>query len=178
VEIKYGSLGSLDSLYLEVHADAAFGNVEDKTRSTEGAVVILRGSEGTGSPIYWRSKVIARVCKSAKSAETCALEDAIDNAINIGRQVHQLRTGKIEDKSCRIIAKTDSKGLVDSLKTTKQVSEGNMRLNVARIKEYLDLKEVAMVKWVPTTHMLADSLTKARADPSRLIRVLETGKMD
>ena len=66
VEIKYGLLGSLDSLYLEVHADAAFGNMEDKTRSMEGAVVILCRSEGTGSPIYWRSKVIARVCKSAK----------------------------------------------------------------------------------------------------------------
>jgi len=178
VEIKYGTLGSLDSLYLEVHADAAFGNVEDKTRSTEGAVIILRGSEGTGSPIYWRSKVIARVCKSAKSAETCALEDAIDSAINIGRQVHQLRTGRIEDKSCRIIAMTDSKGLVDSLNTTKQVSEGRMRLNVARIKEYRDLKEIERIKWVPTTHMLADSLTKSRADPSRLIRLLETGKME
>jgi len=109
--------------------------MEDKTRSTEGAVIILRGSEGTGSSIYWRSKVIARVCKSAKSAETCALEDAIDTAINIGRQVHQLRMGRIEDKSCRIIAMTDSKGLVDSLNTTKQVSEGRMRLNVTRIKE-------------------------------------------
>jgi len=178
VEIKYGPLGSLNSLYLEVHADASFGNVDEKTKSTEGAVVILRGSEGTGSPIYWRSKVIARVCKSAKSAETCALEDAIDSAINIGRQVHQLRTGKIEDKSCKIIAMTDSKGLVDSLNTTKQVSEGRMRLNVARIKEYLKLKEIAMVKWVPTTHMLADSLTKSRADPSRLIRMLETGKLE
>jgi hypothetical protein len=167
-------LGSLASLYLEVHVDAAFGNVEDKTRSTEGPVIILRGSEGTGSPIYWRSKVIARVCKSAKSAETCALEDPIDSAINIGQQVHQLCTGKIEDKSCRIIAMTDSRGLVDSLNSTKQVPEGRMRLNVARIKEYRDLK----IKWIPTTHMLADSLTKARADPSRLIKVLETGKME
>jgi len=178
VEIKYGTLGSLASLYLEIHADAAFGNVEDKTRSTEGAVIILHGSEGTGSPIYWRSKVIARVCKSAKSAETCALEDAIDSAINIGRQVHQLRTGKVEDKSCKIVAMTDSRGLVDSLNSTKQVSEGRMRLNVARIKEYRDLKEVEKIKWIPTTHMLADSLTKARADPSRLIKVLETGKME
>ncbi len=76
LEIQYGPLGSLDSLYLEIHADASFGNVDDKTRSTAGAVIILRGSLGTGSPIYWRSKVIARVCKSAKSAETCALEDA------------------------------------------------------------------------------------------------------
>ena len=178
VEIKYGPLGSLDSLYLEIHADASFGNVDDKTKSTEGAVIILRGSSGTGSPIYWRSKVIARVCKSAKSAETCALEDAIDTAINIGRQVHQLRTGRVEDKSCRIIAKTDSKGLVDTLDTTKQVSEGRMRLNVARIKEYRKLREVESIKWIPTTHMLADALTKARADPSRLIKVLETGKME
>jgi len=43
VEIKYGPLGSLNSLYLEVHADAAFGNVDEKTKSMEGAVVILRG---------------------------------------------------------------------------------------------------------------------------------------
>ena len=149
-------MASLRSLYLEIHADASFGNMDDKTKSTEGAVIILRGSEGTGSPIYWRSNVIARVCKSAKSAETCALEDAIDTTINIGQQVHQIRTRKIEDKSCRIVAMTDSKGLVDSLVSTKQVLEGRMRLNVARIKEYLKLKEIAMVKWVPTTHMLAD----------------------
>jgi len=140
VEIVYGSLGKLTSLYLEIHADASFGNVDDKTKSTEGAVIILRGSEGTGSPIYWRSNVIARVCKSAKSAETCALEDAIDTSINIGRQVHQIRTGRIEDKSCKIVAMTDSKGLIDSLGSTKQVSEGRMRLNVHRIKEYLKLK--------------------------------------
>jgi len=61
---------------------------------------------------------------------------------------------------------TDSKGLVDSLSSTKQVSEGRMRLNIARIKEYLKLKEIAMVKWVPTTHMLADSLTKAGRIPA------------
>ena len=73
---------------------------------------------------------------------------------------------------------TDSKGLIDSLGLTKQVSEGRMRLNVHRIKEYLRLKEVAMIKWVPTTHMLADSLTKSKADPSKLIKVLETGKME
>ena len=73
---------------------------------------------------------------------------------------------------------TDSKGLVDSLNTTKQVSEGRMRLNVGRIKEYRDLKEVEKIKWVPTTQMLAESLTKSRADSGRLIRVLETGKLE
>jgi len=178
VEIKFGVLGSLDSLHLEVYADAAFGNVEDKTRSTEGAVIVLKGLKGTGSVIYWRSRVIARVCRSAKSAETNALEDALDCAINIGRQIHQIRTGRIEDKSCRIIGKTDSKGLVESLKLTKQVEECRMRLNVARIKEYLELKEVDRIDWIPTTMMLADSLTKARTDATKLVRILETGKLE
>jgi hypothetical protein len=53
-----------------------------------------------------------------------------------------------------------------------------MRLNVARIKEYRDLKEIERIKWIPTTQMLANSLTKSRADPSRLIKLLETGKME
>ena len=46
VKIRYGPIGNLDDLYLEVHADAAFGSVEEKTRSTEGAVIILQGSKG------------------------------------------------------------------------------------------------------------------------------------
>ena len=37
VEIRYGAAGRLDELYLEVHADAAFCNIEEKTRSTEGS---------------------------------------------------------------------------------------------------------------------------------------------
>jgi len=178
VEIRYGAVGNLEGLYLEVHADAAFGNVDEKTRSTEGAVIILRGSKGKGSAIFWRSRVIARVCKSAKSAETFALEDALDSAISIGRQVHQIRTGRIEDRSCRIIARTDSKGLIDTLGSTKQVDEGKMRFNVARIKEFLELKEVDEIRWVPTHMMLADSLTKSKTDSSRLIRLLEKGECE
>jgi len=140
VEIKYGPPGGPVELYLEVHADAAFGNVEEKTRSMEGAVIILWGSKGTGSPIFWRLRVIPRVCKSAKSAETFTL------------------------------------ALIDILKSTKQSYKGRLILNNARLMEYLDLKQVKEILWVPTHMMLADSLTKAGADPSRLIKLLETGK--
>ena len=74
--------------------------------------------------------------------------------------------------------RTDSKGLIDTLKSTKQVDEGKMRFNVARIKEFLELKEVEEIRWVPTHMMLADSLTKSKADPSRLIRLLEKGECE
>jgi len=53
-----------------------------------------------------------------------------------------------------------------------------MRFNVARIKEFLELKEVEEIRWVPTHMMLADSLTKSKADSSRLIRLLEKGECE
>ena len=84
LEIKYSRLGNLKDLYLEVYADAAFGNQEQKTKSTEGVIIMLRGQGSQCSPISWRSKTIARVCKSAKTAETMAMENAADTAIGLG----------------------------------------------------------------------------------------------
>ncbi len=53
----------------------------------EGYVLLLRGEDDKCAAISWRSKLISRVCKSAKSAETLALENAMDSAICIGRQL-------------------------------------------------------------------------------------------
>ncbi len=63
LEIKYSRLGNLNNLYLEVYADAAFGNQEQKTKSTEGVIIMLRGCRSQCSPISWKLKTIARVCK-------------------------------------------------------------------------------------------------------------------
>jgi hypothetical protein len=90
LEIKYGKIGSLNQLSLEVYADASFGGVEKGIRSTEGFIIFLRGSDSGCAPIAWRSRVISRVCRSAKTAETIALEDALDMAIGLGRQIVQI----------------------------------------------------------------------------------------
>ena len=90
LEIKYSRLGNLNDLYLEVHADAAFGNQEQKTKSTEGAIIMLRGQGSRCAPINRKSKTLARVCKSAKTAETMAMENAADTAIGLGRQLNQI----------------------------------------------------------------------------------------
>ena len=84
LEIRYGKIGSLNQLSLEVYADASFAGVEKGIKSTEGFIIFLRGSDSRCAPIAWRSRVISRVCRSAKSAETVALEDALDMAIGIG----------------------------------------------------------------------------------------------
>jgi hypothetical protein len=90
LEIKYSRLGDLNDLYLEVYADAAFGNQDEKTKSTEGSIIMLRGQGSKCAPISWKSKTLARVCKSAKTAETMAMENAADTAIGLGRQLYQI----------------------------------------------------------------------------------------
>jgi hypothetical protein len=175
LEITYGQIGSLENSSLEVYADASFGGVEKGIRSTEGFIILLRGDDSRCAPIAWRSRVISQVCRSVKTAETIALEDALDMAIGIGRQVVQIQTGIIQDIPIPIRAYTDSNSLVESLRSMKQVDEGPTRLNVARIKDHLKQQLVTEIKWVPTHLQLADPLTKTKADATALRKVLRTG---
>ena len=87
LEIKYSKLGPLESLSLKVYADASFGGTDKGRKSTEGHIILLRGNSDLCVPIAWRSKLISRVCKSAKSAKTMALKNALDTAVGIGQQL-------------------------------------------------------------------------------------------
>jgi len=93
VEIKFAKIGQLEDLHLDVYADASFGGLNKGLKSTEGSLIFLRGQGSQCSQITRRSRGITRVCKSAISAETLALENAIDLAIGIGRQLKQIQTG-------------------------------------------------------------------------------------
>jgi hypothetical protein len=172
LEIKYEKLGPLDSLSLEVHADASFGGA---LKSTEGFVIFLRGDGNKCAPVAWRSRVINRACKSVKTAETIALEDGSDMAIGLGRQLKQIVTGKVEEIPVPIWSCTDSGSLIESLRSTKQVDEQPMRMHVERLKNHKDKGFVQGYKWVPTNEQMADSLTKAKVDPAGLRKVLKTG---
>jgi hypothetical protein len=66
LEIRYGKLGDLKDLSLEIYADAFFGGVDKGLKSTEGFIILLRGENDKCSPISWKSKIISRVCKSEK----------------------------------------------------------------------------------------------------------------
>ena len=65
---------------------------------------------------------------------------------------------------------------MESIRSTKQVDEGAMRLHVERIKDHLASKNIESVRWVPTEQMLADPLTKAKVDSTSLVTVLKTGR--
>jgi len=59
LEIRYGKLGELKNLSIEIYADASFGGVDKGLKSTEGYIILLRGEGDKCAPISWKSKLIS-----------------------------------------------------------------------------------------------------------------------
>ena len=55
---------------------------------------------------------------------------------------------------------TDNHSLFDALKSTKQVAEKRLRLEISSIKELIQSKRIKKVIWSDTKAQLADCLTK------------------
>ena len=179
--LKFVKLGDASKLTLKIYADASYCNQDGKTRSTEGRVLLLTNEEtGLVNVVSWKTKKIARVCRSVKSAETRALEEAVDDAINTARLVKEIYTGKIDLKSpdqIPVEAFTDSKSLWESLHNTRQCEEKILRCSIAGIKELIDLKMLKDVHWVSTKQQLADCMTKAGKKADWLLKVASENEL-
>ena len=98
--LRFSRLGNLSEISVKVYADTSYGNQLDKIRSTAGRVVLIENKKtGNVSVASWKTKKIGRVCRSVRSAETRALEEAIDDAVNIARLVDEIYTGKLTLRS-------------------------------------------------------------------------------
>ena len=64
------------------------------------------------------------------------------------------------EKQIDVKALTDNKGLWENLHNTRPCEEKLLRNSVALMKEMMDNSEVKEVRWVETSKMLADILTK------------------
>ena len=179
--LRFTKLGNISEISVKVYADASYGNQGDKIRSTAGRVVLLENkTSGMVSVASWKTKRIARVCRSVKSAETRALEEAIDDGVNIARLITEIYTGKVDLKKpgqIPVEALTDSKSLWESLHNTRQCEEKLLRNSIAGIKELMDLKMVKNVTWVPTFKQLSDCMKKRGKNSDWLLKVASTNSM-
>ena len=180
--LKFVSLGDLSKLCVKVYADASFCNQDGNTRSTEGRVVMLANKDSDIVNIAsWKTKKIVRVCRSAKAAETRALEEAIDEAINTARVVKEIYTGQVDLKSpdqIPVHAFTDSKSLWESLNNSRQCEEKLLRNSIAAIKELIQMKMVLDVSWVPTDRQIADCLTKKGKKAEWLLKTASSNSLN
>ena len=135
---------------------------------------------GSVNVVSWKTKKIARVCRSVRSAETRALEEGVDDAVNTARLLKEIYIGTIDLKTpqqLQVEALTDSKSLWESLHNTRQCEEKLLRNSIAGIKELMELKMVKDVHWVPTKEQLADCLTKQGKRADWLLKVASRNKL-
>ena len=91
--MNFTKLGSKDDLRIKLYTDASFNHQEGKLKSTEGRVLVLENSKC--NVFSWKTKKIARICRSVKGAETRALENGLDEAIHFARMVKEIYEGEV-----------------------------------------------------------------------------------
>ena len=117
------------------------------------------------------------MCKSAKSAETRAVDLSSDDGIFLAMSISEIYTGKKGKDQLPMVVKCDSQSLIDSLNSTKQVEEKLMRNIVQHLKDLITRKQILRVDWVDTNNCHADILTKKGARGcDKVLTILKTGR--
>jgi hypothetical protein len=124
------------------------------------------------APIQWQSKKLSRVPKSSLAAETLMIAETGDVAFFSATMLQEVFT---LPKLPAVHVFTDSKSFMDHLNSTHIISDTRMRVDMARIREMIQLKEIN-ISWVPAEEQLADPLTKQGASPTKLLEVLNNGR--
>ena len=88
-----------------------------------GGVLLFLANEDMikAVPIYWKSKMIARVCYSSKDAETIIISKMMDDAIFAAHQMETLYYGDCK-KRIKVRLFTDSESTLESVLSSKQIS--------------------------------------------------------
>ena len=177
--VKYSRIGDFSDLKILAISDGGLNRREDRTQSVMGKTIFLSNKNETKvAPILWKSKTIQTVCKSAKTAETRALDKTLEDAIYLARCVHEIYTGERGEKQIPVDAVTDSQSLLDSIESTKQVEEKLMRPVIKWIKQVMDSGAVSTIRWCDTCVCVSDAFTKPGSKLNQTLNeIFATGQM-
>ena len=178
--VKYSHIGDLEDLHIELFADASLGNTEKnlESKSVMGLVVLLKGKDENVNPLNWRSKVIDKVAEDIKTAETLALETAIDESIHLADMISEIYTDDSNTTKLLIIVNADSKLLVESLYSTKKVRRKTMRVVISSIQQQMKRGRIKTIKHVNSKQQLADVMTKKGVSPDNILDIVTRGTLD
>ena len=99
MKLNFTKLGNKEDLEVKIYTDASFNNQDNKVRSTEGRILLLGNKKSSKVNAFsWKTKKIARVCRSVKGAETRALESGLDLAVHYTRMLKEILDGEVDFK--------------------------------------------------------------------------------
>jgi hypothetical protein len=153
-KIMFKKVGDKKDLCILGVGDASYNT----DNNSVGGEIIMLGNKKTMdvSPMYWKSGVIRRVCTFPKAAETRSLVKLVDDSVCMLRELSRLMNSRIET---RIF--TDSRPLLESIGSSGQIEEKNLRQSVALLKQLLEDGEISRYSWIEGSDIVADVFTKA-----------------
>ena len=162
-------------------SDASLRGLSGKVNSAMGYFIFLSDGYSPNTKakcciLAWKACKVKRVVTSTYDAETIALELGLEEAIVIKNQLIKM-TG-LDENLIRIEAFVDCKDTYEAIISHKQFPKGSRlaSIEVAKIKEMLELKQVYRVSWVDTEHQLADILTKRGVGAEPILKTLVQGR--
>ena len=168
-KVKFAKIGNKQDLVLHAVGDASF----KCDGPSVGGQLIMLGNKYTNkvSPLFWKSRQIKNVCHSAKEAETRNIMKLVDSSVYLGEQLSALLFGDAT-YTIPLHIYTDSKPLLDTIASTKQVEQRLLRNTVTDLKLKLESSMVTGYSWVDTKSMTADVLTKEGVDLENILEVI------
>ena len=169
LKIVYPNLGEPTEMKVVIYGDGSHASL--MSGASQGGNIVFLTGEGRAAPVTWKSKRLDRVTKSPLATEISAVADAADNGYLVAAMAKELFCLQSLPE---IELHTDSFSLKEHLDSKKIISDPRLRVDIARLREMNDMKEVKF-KWVPSGQQLADCLTKKGASTDLLRSVLATG---
>ena len=170
IVMKFPKLGDLKSSKIMCFTDAALYNLQDKG-SQIGYIVLLANKNGKVNPLMWKSLKARRVVRSTIAVECLALAEGANVSYYIRSILKEIL--KLKDKEIPIHIYTDNKSLVESLYSTHTVADSRLLVDIAEIRNKIEIGEIDKVHWIENKSQIADAMTKAGADTARLHEVIE-----
>ena len=96
------------------------------------------------------SNKVRRNVSSMLSAETLALNDALDDAVYLKHLFSEIYHDNVRESKIPILAYIDNKSSDESLRSAKQVQEKRLRIDIAEVQHMLESKEINEIDWIPS----------------------------
>ena len=171
VKLIFPLLGPVDKFEIKVYCDASHASLP--CGSSQGSFIVFVEGLLKVAPLLWQSKKLKRITKSPLASETLAMGEAADAGLLLAHMISESYHLKSYP---HVQVYTDSKSLCDALHTSNTVEDMSLRLNIARLREMVSVKEIS-VNWVPGKLQLADVMTKRGASPDVLLDVLRNSSL-
>ena len=172
--IRLVDLENLEQCSIICFSDASFANLKGNS-SQGGYIVFLYRDEKLFSPIARKSFKVKRVVKSSLAAESLALEEALETCFMMKSFPCELLNKEISNKVLPIKCYVDNKSLVNSIFSTKTVTEKQLKIDSCIICDMLNKNKVYSIEWFKSESQLADCLTKRIVSNTKLLNVLKNG---